>query len=327
MCLTTGPLRQHMSDRKIEGYTVPIHRPVFTLGSGPSAVHDARRWAIHACSEVDRPDLAECAELGVSELISNAILHGEPPIRMRMRGTREHPRIEVSDGSRQPPVLPDPAGRHLIEDDPLITFGRGLDIVARCATAWGADIDEDGKVVWFVPAPATLVDVSEGVITGVTEPDTPPARHIPVEVREVPLRTLHASQTQWNELRREVRLLALAHEDDYPLAKSLSGLFADLDRILRDGILDEIESALASGEATTDLRVDVPKASAETIEQFLELLDRADEFCHEQRLLSLARTAEQRRFQRWLFGELVRQQRGEPPRPWPDMALVREHTG
>lgn len=306
---------------------MPIHRPVFTLGKGPSGVHDARRWAIGACSEIDRPDLAECAELGVSELISNAILHGEPPIRMRMRGTPEHPRIEVSDGSRQPPVLPEPLSRHPVEDDPLITFGRGLDIVARCATAWGADIDEDGKVVWFVPAPATLMEGTPGVITGDAHPDTPPASHIPVEVREVPLRTLHASQTQWTELRREVRLLALAHEDDYPLAKRLSELFADLDRVLREGLHDEVESALAAGEATTDLRVDVPKASAETIEQFLDLLDLADEFCQEQRLLSLARTAEQRRFQRWLFGELVRQQRGEPPRPWPEMALVREPTG
>jgi anti-sigma regulatory factor (Ser/Thr protein kinase) len=306
---------------------VPIHRPVFTLGSGPSGVHDARRWASEACSQIDRSDLIECAELGVSELIGNAILHGEPPIRMRMRGTHEHPRIEVSDGSPQPPVLPEPLSHHPIDDDPPITFGRGLDIVARCATAWGADIDGDGKVAWFVPAPATLAYGTEGVITGETHPDTPPANHFPVEVREVPLRTLHASQTQWSELRREVRLLALAHEDDYPLAKSLSELFADLDHVLREGIHDEVESALASGEATTDLHVEVPKASAETIEQFLDLLDLADEFCQEQRLLSLARTSEQRRFQQWLFGEFVRQQRGEPPRPWPGMTVVRDRTG
>ena len=309
---------------------MPIHRPVFTLGSGPSSVHEARRWAVEACSEIDREDLSECAELGVSELIGNAILHGEPPVRMRVRGTPEHPRIEVSDASRQPPVLPDPNSHHPINDDPLITFGRGLDIVARCSYAWGADIDDQGKVVWFVPAAVIRSDGVEGVITGSDRdrPDqAPPAHHVHVEVREVPLRTLHASQTQWSELRREVRLLALAHEDDYPLAKSLSELFADIDRILREGIhSDSIESALAAGAATTDLRVDVPKASAETIEEFLDLLDLADEFCQEQRLLSLARTPEQRRFQRWLFGEFVRQQRGEPPQPWPDVRETRDHA-
>ena len=30
---------------------MPIHRPVFALGSGPSGVHHARRWAVEACSE------------------------------------------------------------------------------------------------------------------------------------------------------------------------------------------------------------------------------------------------------------------------------------
>lgn len=310
---------------------MPIHRPVFTLGTGPSGVHDARRWAAAACTEIDREDLAECAELGVSELIGNAILHGEPPVRMRMRGTPEHPRIEVSDGSTNPPEMPEPNTRHPIDDDPLITFGRGLDIVARCSDAWGADVDDDGKVVWFVPATEIRTQGVDGVITGSAgdrSQRTSPANHVHVEVREVPLRTLHASQTQWSELRREVRLLALAHEDDYPLAKSLSELFADIDRILREGIhSDDIESALASGEATTDLRVELPKASAETIEQFVELLDLADEFCQKQRLLSLARTPEQRRFQRWLFGEFVRQQRGEPPRPWPDMRTARDRAG
>jgi hypothetical protein len=292
-------------------------------------VHQARRWAAEACAEIGRDDLSDCAELGVSELIGNAILHGEPPVRMRMRGTPEHPRIEVSDGSSRPPVLPDAHTRHLI-DDPLITFGRGLDIVARCSTAWGADVDDNGKVVWFVPAAETGSHGVEGVITGVDghrSDRKAPGNHVHVEVREVPLRTLHASQTQWSELRREVRLLALAHENDYPLAKDLSDLFAELDRILRGGIEgDAIESALASGEATTDLRVDVPKASAAIIEQFLDLLDLADEFCQEQRLLSLARTDEQRRFQRWLFGEFVRQQRGESPRPWPGMSATRDRA-
>lgn len=293
-------------------------------------MHQARRWAVEACAEIGRDDLAECAELAVSELIANAVLHGAPPIRMRMRGTPEHPRIEVSDGSRRPPVLPDPNTRHPIDDDPLITFGRGLDIVARCATAWGADIDESGKVVWVVPAADTMSEGTVGVITGVegdSADDDAPSDPVHIEVKKVPLRTLYASQTQWNELRREVRLLSLAHEDDYPLAKDLSELFADLDRILREGIHNaEVESALASGVSTTDLRVDVPPTSAETIEQFLELLDLADEFCRKQQLLSLARTAEQRRFQRWLFGELVRQQRGESPRPWASMQASRDRA-
>ena len=48
----------------------------------------------------------ECAELGVSELVTNALLHGEPPIPVRVRGTAEHPRIEVRDSSVEAPILP-----------------------------------------------------------------------------------------------------------------------------------------------------------------------------------------------------------------------------
>ncbi len=56
--------------------------------------------------DIGAPDLVECAELGVTELVTNALLHGEPPIHMWLRGTHEHPRVEVHDGSTEPPVLP-----------------------------------------------------------------------------------------------------------------------------------------------------------------------------------------------------------------------------
>ena len=69
-----------------------------------------------------------------------------------------------------------------------------------------------------------------------------------VEVHGVPLSQFHAFQVHYRELRREVRLLALAHESDYPLAKTLSDLFGSLDRDLREGIRSEdIETAQASG--------------------------------------------------------------------------------
>ena len=55
----------------------------------------------------------------------------------------------------------------------------------------------------------------------------------------------------------------------------------------------------------------MPRATAAAIGRFLELLDLADAFCREERLLSLARTPEQRRFQRWFLGEFVRQEQGE----------------
>ncbi len=299
---------------------MPLNRPALSLGSGPRGVQDARRWVVDTCHDIGRADLVECAELGVSELVTNALLHGAPPIQVRVRGTWEHPRVEVRDGSTVPPLLPSTV-EPTDEDDLLLTFGRGLSIVARSSEAWGAEIEDDGKIVWFNPAPEFSEDDGvEGVITGVvseTRPRADAPGMIEFEIRDVPLKSYVGFHRHYRELRREVRLLALAHEADYPLAKSLSDLFGALEQPLHDGMgLDQIEAALEAGSSTTDVHVVMDAASADVIGRFIELLDLADAFCREERLLSLARTVEQQRFQEWFLGEFVRQANGEEPLPW-----------
>ncbi len=299
---------------------MPLNRPPLALGQGARGVQDARRWVGDLCAEIARPELAECAQLGVSELVTNALLHGEPPILVRMRGTAEHPRVEVRDSSVEPPILPNQPLDRPETDDLLLTFGRGLSIVARCCDAWGAEVEDDGKVVWFTPS-ADFAD-GEGVtgrITGVDH-SRQAARtrdRVRVTIRDVPLDLYVGFQQHFRELRREVRLLALAHESAYPLAKSLSDLFGTLERQLRDGIgVEQIDDALDQELESTDLVVHMPRATAATLVRFVELLDLADEFCREERLLSLARTPEQRRFQAWFLTEFVRQANGEPPLSW-----------
>ena len=76
---------------------MPLSRPALSLGPGPRGVQNARHWVVEVCNDIGRSDLVECAELGVSELVTNALLHAATPIAVRVRGTREHPRVEVSD--------------------------------------------------------------------------------------------------------------------------------------------------------------------------------------------------------------------------------------
>jgi anti-sigma regulatory factor (Ser/Thr protein kinase) len=304
---------------------VPLNRPPLLLGRGPRGVHDARRWVVETCLDIDRPELAECAQLGVSELVTNALLHGEPPILVRVRGTREHPRVEVRDSSVEAPILPNQPLDRPQTDGLLLTFGRGLSIVARSSDAWGAEIEDDGKVVWFAPSAAfSESDGRPGVITGVERSKArraPTRDRVRVEIKDVPLDLYTGFQHHFRELRREVRLLALAHASDYPLAKSLSDLFGSLDRQLREGIgVEQIEAATAEGGSSTDLVCHLPRADARTLTRFIELLDLADEFCREERLLSLARTPEQRKFQVWFLREFVRQAAGQPPRSWLEVA-------
>ena len=303
---------------------MPLNRPALSLGSGPRGVQDARRWVVDTCRDIGRDDLVECAELGVSELVTNALLHAVPPFSVRVRGTREHPRIEVRDGSPEPPLMPTPGPQH--EDDLLLTFGRGLSIVARCSTAWGVDLDRHGKLVWFVPAPESGIAMVPGVVTGSIAPtrQLPAQDEVRVHVRGVPLREFVDFQRHYRELWREVRLLALAHESDYQLAKELSHLFGILERELREGIGgDQIDEALLAGAAQTDLHVAMPRHTANTISRFIELLELADEFCREKRMLSLERTPEQQRFQRWFLEGFVRQAQGEAPLAWQDAHVSR----
>jgi anti-sigma regulatory factor (Ser/Thr protein kinase) len=284
-------------------------------------VQNARHWVVETCHDIGRSDLVECAELGVSELVTNALLHAETPISVRVRGTREHPRVEVSDPSPEPPLLP-PSTVDDGDEDLLVTFGRGMSIVARCSRVWGAEIEDDGKVVWFEPARVLSVDGIDGIITGLREAEARPRSGtgmMEIELHGVPLRLFFGFQMHYRELRREVRLLALANEAAYPLAKTLSDHFGALDRQLSEGIgAYQIDAAIRSRVNTTDLRVAIAPDGAVTVARFRDLLDLADEFCKEQRLLSLARSAEQRNFQRWFLGEFVRQQAGEPALAWHD---------
>ena len=84
-----------------------------------------------------------------------------------------------------------------------------------------------------------------------------------------------------------MRLLALAHETDYPLAKDLSDLFGSLERDLREGIgADQIDAG--ARVRRRDRRPpgrDAAPDGARTIGRFIELLDLADAFCREERLL------------------------------------------
>jgi anti-sigma regulatory factor (Ser/Thr protein kinase) len=299
---------------------MPLNRPAQALTPGPRGVSDARRWATQVLTEIGRPELVESACISVSEVITNALLHAEQPVSVRLRGTSDHPRIEVRDGTPEPPDLPD------LESDPtddiLLTFGRGLSIVARVSSAWGAVLEEDGKVVWFVPQ-VELADGAgvQGVITELTPlpREDPPEVEDPVEVTLVglPIPELKSNRTHLRELRRELRLLALSHEATYPLAASLSRFFTDLDATFWRGLRDEsLASALLDNDDDMDLTITIPRSAGDDFQRFIELLQLADAFCRQERLLTLARTPDQIAFQTWMFGEFVRQARGATPMRW-----------
>ncbi|WP_322920282.1 ATP-binding protein [Nocardioides renjunii] len=289
-----------------------------TLASSPRAAADARRWVGQVCHRLERPDLVECAELGVSELVANALLHATAPYKVRVRGTATHPRIEVVDGSPVPPVPPAPVE---VDDlDLLLTFGRGLSMVAQCAVAWGATIESDGKIVWFEPAPEVSEDAAaEWVIDQHDQMPPEPTSEATVEVRLVGVDVpLHASlRRQYHELRRELRLLSLSHQSDYPLAGDLTAMFTNFERQFPDSYRDQLRAAESQGLHQVDVSFPMMREAGPIFVTMTEMFDVADAFCKAERLLSMARTSAQRSLHNWLLGELVHQLDGAGAQPWP----------
>jgi anti-sigma regulatory factor (Ser/Thr protein kinase) len=299
---------------------VPLNRPAEPLAPGPRGAAQARRWVVDVCVEIGRGDLRENAELAMSEVVTNAILHGKDPITVRLRGTRDHPRVEVRDASSAAPALAgdDPARDFL---DELPTFGRGLAIVAGFSEAWGAERDGDGKLVWFVPSPSLPDHPAVGVVLGWDEESEQTSfadeETMTVHLRDVPVHLMQGMLAHGAELRRELRLLAVAHQDTYPVASDLSAYFTALARDFRWQFGGQaLMAAIQGGDLQIDIDVTAPLDAAERFTRLMELYDLADAFCRNERLLTLARTSEQVEFQTWLFGEFVRQGWGEDPSPW-----------
>ncbi|MCY7402543.1 MAG: ATP-binding protein [Nocardioides sp.] len=269
------------------------------------------------CSRIDRVDLVECAALGVSELVANAILHANAPYTVRVRGTISHPRIEVLDGSTNPPVPPTPRAEDDLEL--LLTFGRGLSMVAQCALAWGASIEPTGKVVWFEPAPTMHEDSwAELVIDHNDDLSPEPTSDSAVQVRLLALDVpLHSSLSrQYHELRRELRLLSLSHQSDYPLAGDLTAMFSNFERQFPETYSEQIRTAETKGLPRVDVVFAMVPEAAPIFVTMNEMFDVADAFCRAERLLSLARTPRQRDLHVWLLTELIGQLGGSAPSAW-----------
>ncbi|MEU9128454.1 SpoIIE family protein phosphatase [Kitasatospora sp. NPDC048540] len=105
----------------------------------PAAVREIRAVVARKLSDWDLDDLAFTTELILSELITNAIRYGLPPIRVRLIHDRTLI-CEVSDGSSTSPHL-----KYAASTD---EGGRGLFLVAQFAERWGTRYTAEGKVIW-----------------------------------------------------------------------------------------------------------------------------------------------------------------------------------
>lgn len=131
------PLQQPSPD-------VPRGRPTTVarerLRAEPASAGLARRIVRYACVEAGVD--ADAAVLCTSELVTNALLHGDPPFDLEVSVDRGRVRVAVFDHGAGIVAPRDPLS------DTAAT-GRGLDIVAALSSSWDVTPTDDGKVVWF----------------------------------------------------------------------------------------------------------------------------------------------------------------------------------
>lgn len=129
----------------------------------PSAVPCARLHATQVLREWKLRELADDAELIISELMTNAIaasaaLPERPPVLLQLNASKGSLRVEVHDRSPLEPVPVD-AGTGA-------EHGRGLTIVAALSQRCGSErITASHKVVWAEIASPRRSDAGSSLIS------------------------------------------------------------------------------------------------------------------------------------------------------------------
>ncbi|MET9677579.1 SpoIIE family protein phosphatase [Streptomyces sp. NPDC006482] len=110
------------------------------LPADPAAVATARARTRRQLAAWNLDELSLTTELIVSELATNAVRYGTPPLTLRLIKGDRTLTFEVSDSSPVSPHL-----RHARTSD---EGGRGLFICAELSQSWGVRFSDNGKTIW-----------------------------------------------------------------------------------------------------------------------------------------------------------------------------------
>ena len=242
------------------------------LAPEPAAARIARQAVAEVLAREGFPSRVYDAELAVSEIVTNAVLHGREPITLRFLATDTGIRVEVHDGS---PVSP--AFSML---DPTAVTGRGLLLVSAVSDGWGVDPDDHGKTVWFGldrfrPDPAEEEETERLLASWADGLEQDPARErVRVVLTDVDAHLLGESEAHSEGLLRE---LSLVGEDSphHDKAVAIARASGPLDALRLD-VRHQVAMALHEGRPTLDVTLTVRREDAEQVRDFMYALEEAD---------------------------------------------------
>ncbi|MFI2510387.1 SpoIIE family protein phosphatase [Streptomyces sp. NPDC018972] len=126
---------------RYDGMTSRPLRESWTVWRVPQAVGHARRFTRRTLRSWGVTADVDAALLVVSELVTNALVHTEGPVRLDISLVNDRLRLAVADSSPRTPVKPTSISWEA-------TGGRGILLVEAVSAAWGTLPVSGGKQVW-----------------------------------------------------------------------------------------------------------------------------------------------------------------------------------
>ncbi len=126
---------------RYDGMKVRPMRAGWVVWRLPDAVMHARRFTARTLRSWDIREETDAVLLIVSELVTNALVHTQGPVRVDLTHAADRIRVAVSDSSPRAPAKP-------VVVDWEATGGRGLFLVEALSAAWGSVPVGGGKQVW-----------------------------------------------------------------------------------------------------------------------------------------------------------------------------------
>ena len=246
------------------------------------------------------------AQLAVSEVCTNAVLHAHSPFEVTVRVAPEGVYVQVWDDD---PGLP---ARRV--SAATSTTGRGLELLAAVTSSSGSQTVGPTKVVWFCLG-AVAPDVGDDVLLDrwrdrpedAAEPAGPA---LEVVLRSMPTALWLSAREHHNTLMREFSL----HEQvrhDTPGQVPADLVAADRARSL---VLAALRAA--GGGRSVDLHLSVRPEQARWFEALRDVLDRAEQLARTGALLAPPGPPEIVAVRHWATGQVLAQLHGAAPTAW-----------
>lgn len=306
-----GPL-QGARPLVAEGASAPVREVLLHFPIAPEAPARARA-ALRGLVEGTPAARLDDAALVLSELVTNAVLHGRTPLSVLLRLTGDVLRVEVADDSA--------IGPSFSMLDPTAVTGRGLLLVSELADAWGIEPRGTGKAVWCElraggqqAQTATDVDVLLAA-WGEELGGDPALERVRIVLTDLDTVLVARSEAHVEALLRELALLVAAGPAGAAGA-------ADADRLrtaeqvlraaagtslLRSDLRRQLSIALAAGHPLVDLTATVQRDAAATVRAYADAVDAADRLSRTGALLMAPAPVELSDARRSYLGRLLAQ--------------------